>query len=699
MSNLLTYRVLLDPNPSPEILVLSPVLLVLPLFFVEKREKKFRRLAQMLWPFLLMYPLLLFAGNDFFFMPLSVILFGWTAFRAGSMILGPLYRKKIKGKHFRTGWIPCFVGILYVAAVFWGVSLQVRAHRSMFLLYSDWGIYGESYLNLLKTGGPAWWNWLSTGAHWNPLVNLVLTGAMWIHPKADTIFVMNSAVIYSAVPLAYALSRVCGLSRWTGLFFALAALMNPTFSHMNLTMVYGFHPINFFIPLLLLFFLFREKRSRAGMGIVFFLSLMIQETVLIFWFGYGLYLLTRRQWRSGAALSVFSAAGFFCLSSWILPRICNMESYPQMLMFNALGSTPAEVVLAPVLKAGVFWSTCFQWQNFAFLLTLLLPFFFCVWGYPVLMISVVPLLGGIFIRPGTDVKSVVFQYGVETSVLLLSLAILNLGRLRKKEPSRFVTALNVGMKKYPSENLWLGLCSATAVTVLCAYHCFGLTAFLGKHTDRSFFQEMDSRVLIREMKTYIPPGSRVLTTERLRTHFLFDYPAALFDVRKKTGDVIILNLHDSMMDPPEKLEKIRREIAADKRIVPVMTFSNGNRQFVLFHVVNPLNAVPVRRLPVSSFEEFDSLGIPIPETDPHIAGRYVHSEGKHLFLWQIRKTPDYDADIHVYLENQYGTIPYLQTFGFGLFPAYSLEPGSVFQFELNAPDVRNISMYAVNPMG
>lgn len=84
------------------------------------------------------------------------------------------------------------------------------------------------------------------------------------------------------------------------------------------------------------------------------------------------------------------------------------------------------------------------------------------------------------------------------------------------------------------------------------------------------------------------------------------------------------------------------------------------------------------------------MGVPVPETDPHFAGRYVHSEGKHLFLWQIRKTPEYDVDIHIYLENQYGTFPYLQTFGFGLFPAYSLEPGSVFQFEVNAPDVRNI---------
>ncbi|OQA88889.1 MAG: hypothetical protein BWY31_00074 [Lentisphaerae bacterium ADurb.Bin242] len=690
MSNLLSYQVYLHRNPVSEYFVFLPVFLILPFLFREKREQNFRRLAQVLCPLLLFYPLLLFAWDNFFFLPLSLILFGWAAFRAGSMAAGPLRRKWEKDRHFSSAWIPYLVGGLYVAGVLWGVSMQVRAHKAMFLLYSDWGTYADSYLNLLKTGGPAWWNWLSTGAHWNPLVNLVMTGAIWIHPRAETIFVMNSAVIYSAVPLAYALSRAAGLSRGMGLFFAIAALLNPTFSHMNLTMFYGFHPVNFAIPLLLLFFLFREKGSRLGMGMVFFLSLMVQETMMIFWFGYGLYLLSRRQWRTGLPLTLFTLFGFFLLSSWILPRICDTDVYPQMLMFHSLGSTPAEVVLSPFQKASAFWSICFQWQNFAFLLTLMIPFFFCVWMSPSMLLAVVPLLAGICLRPSPDVKSVVFQYGVETSTLLLALAVLNVGRIMRKEHSRFPALLNAGMKRYPPKTLGLALCIATGITVLGAYYCFGMTKFIGKHTLESFFQDTDESVLIREMKSLVPPGSRVLSSERLRTHFLFDFSTDIFTVSRKTNDVLVMNLHDSMMDSPDKVEKVRRGIAFDRKVIPLAAYSSNNQQFVLFRIADPMNALPAGKLPKSSFMEFDSIGIPILESDPHFAGRYVHSGGNYLFLWQIRKTPEYDVDVSVLLECPYGTIPCLRAFGFGLFPAYSLEPGSVFRFEVNVPDVRNI---------
>lgn len=695
MTNLLSYQVEVEQNPIPEYLAIMPVFLLLPLFFAEDRERKLRRLAQVLSPLLLLYPLLWFAWDNFFFLPLSLILFGWSAFRACSMFSGVLYWKWARGRHFHSAWIPVLVGMLYVVGIFWGFSMQAQAYRSMFLLYSDWGTYADGYLNLLKTGGPAWWNWLSTGAHWNPFVNLVMTGAMWIYPRAETVFAMNSIVIYSAVPLSYVLGRAGGLSRGISLFFAVAAFLNPSYSHMNLTLFYGFHPVNFIIPLLLLFFLFREKNSRLGMGIVFCLTLMVQETMMIFWVGYGLYLLVRREWRIGLALILFSSLGFVFLSSWVLPRICGTNVYPLSFLFDTLGRTPAEIALSPIHKASVFWSTFFQWQNFAFLLTLMIPFFFCLWVSPSMMIAMVPLLAGIFMRSSIEVKSIMFQYGVETTTLFLALALLNVCRTMRKEPSRLPSLLNVGMKKYPSKTLALALCAATAVTVLGAYQCFAMTKFIGKCTLDNLFPESDVTDLIREMKEIIPPGSRILSTERLRAHFMFDFPTDRFTASRRPGDILILNFYDVMMNDRKTLERVRREIAFDKRVVPLMTCLKNDQQFIVCRVMDSVNVSMIRKLPVVEFAEFDSLGVPIPETDPHFAGRYVNMNGKYLFRWQIRKTPEYDVDIKVFLECSHGTVLHRQAFGFGLFPAYSLEPGSVFQFEVNLPGVRNIQVEVV----
>ena len=94
----------------------------------------------------------------------------------------------------------------------------------------------------------------------------------------------------------------------------MAAALSPVFGNLNLCIFYGFHPIYFAIPALLLFFIFRAGNNRPGMILCMFATMMMKETMMIFWTGYGLWLLTRRGGKTriaGGVLTVFSLFGFF----------------------------------------------------------------------------------------------------------------------------------------------------------------------------------------------------------------------------------------------------------------------------------------------------------------------------------------------------------------------------------------------------
>lgn len=118
----------------------------------------------------------------------------------------------------------------------------------------------------------------SAAAHWNGAVNLLMSAAIRLVPAPETIFLLNSVMIFSAVPLVYLLGRRLKLPVATALVFALFFLFSPVVSNQPLSLFYGFHPVNLLPALFLLFFLFRERRQYAAAGAVMLLTLFVQET-------------------------------------------------------------------------------------------------------------------------------------------------------------------------------------------------------------------------------------------------------------------------------------------------------------------------------------------------------------------------------------------------------------------------------------
>lgn len=692
-TDMLNYQIRINHSPIAWGWCFFGLLPLLLLFFCKNRQKNLVRWSRASLPLLILLPVALFLNDRFFSLPLTLLILGWTAFRFGCLYGGAF--RKMHGclrqmPELKTA-APWLVALLYLSAVSWGFYMQYHAYRSFFLCYADWGTYADAYMKLAYAGGSIG-NWLSSGLHWNPGVNLLMAFLMKLCPLPEFIFFLNAAILYSTAPLAYLFCRKQGLSYGYALLFAVAAILNPVFSNQSLSLFYSFHPINFIVPLLLGFFLFRKTGNKIGMGITFVLSLLVQETVFIFWIGYGVFFLCRRRWISGVALILFSISFFILIVNIILPRIAGTNAYPlTSFLFEGLGNSPAEIVLSPILRPKAFWAICFQWQNFAFLLTLLTPFFFCIWMFPSMLIAVAPLLAGVCLRPSADVKSVVLQYGIDSMVLFLVLAVINLRRLLDGDRSILPGLLNLGLKKRVPRRVLAGAAvSATIVTVLGSYYCFGMTAYFGKYNFRRIAEMPDGTALIREIKAKIPKHSRVLTTMRLRGHFLFEFPTEYFNVPRKTGDVLILDLTDSDFDSSGELERVRREIAADKRIVPLLTIPWNFKQFVVF-LVGKTSGTDIF-LPKMSIPEFDKIGRHLPSESKHFATRYLYDEKKHTFFLQVRETPDYDTDVKITLQGDFGVISRIYTFGFGIFPAYASPPGTFFTFSLSAPAPKKVSI-------
>ena len=156
----------------------------------------------------------------------AFLLTGWGACRYASNLAGG--ETALSGKapllSPRTG---AALAVLFgMLGVFWGFHLQRTAGNTLFLFYHDWGEYAEHYRRLAFSADIRPIDWLVGGGHWNGAVNLLMSAAIRLVPAPETIFLLNSVMIFSAVPLVYLLGRRLKLPVATALVFALFFLFS-----------------------------------------------------------------------------------------------------------------------------------------------------------------------------------------------------------------------------------------------------------------------------------------------------------------------------------------------------------------------------------------------------------------------------------------------------------------------------------------
>lgn len=557
----------------------------------------------------------------------------------------------------------CAVAVAWTGAAVlagWGYFLQIKALDTQYFIWSDWNHYAEHYQHLLS-GKAAFIHWFSGAGHWNFGVNLLMTAALKIWYAPDMIFLINAICIASTVPLGYFFCRKCGLNNWLSLIFLPLTALNPVLSNQYLSLFYGFHPIIFFIPVIFGFFIARECGCRWMMTVMFLLSLMIQETVCIFWAGYAIYLLCCKKWKSALILFGAMAGTFFFFSSVVIPAAHDVVNYSQMFKYLHLGNSLFEVMLSPVRRPAEFWGTIFERSSICLGLSLLVPLFWGVIFKPAMLLALVPILAGVVLQGSADVKSIMLQYGLECTVFGMIVMVLNWKRI------------------YPE----LRRPSALAVLVATCLSGWLLGMLPGRNGEFDRLMERpDGRGLINYFDQAAQGAKRIVATGRLRGQFQFMYPSAFYYNGYRPGDVILLDLHDSAFDRPDELEKFRRQLAADRRVVPVLHFIWENHTIVMFRVLDKAVELPgIGWLRPVADADFARAGGMVRSDGGEYELRYALINGKNVYRVRLNKAVGQDIEFSIWQRDiRGGESEAVVLFGNGLFPAYSVKPGTMFEF-------------------
>ncbi len=642
-----------------------------------------RRLNRALFPLLIPVPFLMLFPSNYFCLLMPILAWGISAYRLG-VTFQPRILRYLRRLSPSWGFLVAIIGFL--GTVYWHWYIQNSAYNRFFLFYNDWGEYSDCYMRLAWRGANSWSDFLALAGHWNPLPNVVMTLILGIHASAKSVFAINALLIASSVPLIYWLARSARLRPAPSLCFMAIAFLNPVLNGQSLSMFYGYHPINFLVPLLAMFFICRFRGCLPGMIVCFVLTLLVQETVMIFWMGYALYWLIKRRWLAGVALFIFGVVGFLVLTMLIMPSLLgDGDGYSQMFHFAHLGNSPLEVLGSPILRPAVFWRTVFQWQNFAFALSLLLPLAFSVLIDPRLAVATLPLLAGVCLQHSPDWKNVVMQYGLEISMLLLIVSVRNAARLQTGRRAILLSFVGSGLpwRKHASVQLY-GLCLGTLTLTLGSYFLFGHYA-IGRMQSYP-----DAREVIRAIRSEVPSGGRVVATVRERAQFLFRNPTVGLDAKLRTGDTIILDLIGRAIGRIE-LEQYRAKLAIKPEIMPVTAFQCGLDWLGVYRVV-PAGTpkIPLPFLATMTLEQFVRAGRIIEQDNPDF-GVCLSKETWSATPWlmvRLLRPVDYDVFIEIGMEGE-RKAPLMVPFANGLVPAYAAKLGEVFLVQVPETIVEN----------
>lgn len=656
------YRAVPAASPGPLWFILAALIAAAVVGAFGKLEACGKAFA----PALLLYPLLL-PPPSFPILAATLAVTGWCLYRASSersLLPSPPKNAAV--------WL---AAALSLAAALWSFTLQERAYRSLFLAYQDWGEYAECYLALAR-GGVPWRAYLAQAGHFNFLPNVVMSLLLRLHREPETIFAVSALLSGSLPFLSYLLAREHRLPAGGALLCALAAALNPVLVNQSLSFFYGFHPVLFQGPLLLGFFIMAHRRNKIGMAAFFILSMLVQETAAVLWFGGGLYLLTRRRYLAGTLLATGCVAYFLIVTNlgmrFVHPGVTN----PQMFHYSRLGDTPLEVLLSPFLRPGAFLSTLFDLRNWYFTAALALPFM-TLFDWKKLVFSL-PLWAGVVMQSSPDVKNPSMQYGFELTVLGLAFAIQLAGK--KLEDGEATSRVRAGLR------------GMAAMALLCSLFYARLP--IGKYSAAEVFAMPDATATLEFLRDFAADGSRMIATKRLRSHFMFDLRTAPPDAERQTGDTVILDLGEKM----EPVDVFRRELVADERAIPVSSKNFYGRQFAVWRIAPP--GTPRPKLPFLreiGEAEFSRLGVEIPQNDPAFSARLVRTpRGSALLLIRLRERADHDVEINLSLRRNGRATTRRLYFGDGVYPAYCARPGEVYLTELPGafPDTAALELSA-----
>jgi uncharacterized membrane protein len=240
-------------------------------------------------------------------------------------------RQKKQGSFWKPSWGEafCIIGVILYTVVFF--ALQVRLYEGLHmgtgdLAFHEQALYRTLHGEFLRTtvgAGVRLAEHRVVFADHLFLILLLVLPFYALIPHAYTLFFLQASVAALGGLAIFLIARNKLQSEWMAICFALSYLLYPPLQWATLNrFVYGFHPENFFPPLLLFAWYFLEKRRLCLSAPFFLLSLTVKEhyALLLACLGLYLFLFDKRNRRIGLAMFSLSTLWFMAATQWVIPH-------------------------------------------------------------------------------------------------------------------------------------------------------------------------------------------------------------------------------------------------------------------------------------------------------------------------------------------------------------------------------------------
>ncbi|MEI8247007.1 MAG: DUF2079 domain-containing protein [Lentisphaerota bacterium] len=341
-------------------LVLVPVILIFSAVII----KPPRMFSIALLPWALYIPLLAFELNIFSIIAF-ILLNGITVCRVVLLLPVSRFAAGIATAGGERLWL--ILATLFTAAfTALGVYMSHVALKVQFLCFGDWGIFTEVAANTLN-GNFLLCNWHGGinffSHHFMPGFFVLFTPLIWLFNTPYTTIIFGALTLWGSAMLIYYFARTKRLSPVYAFCLAMTYLLYPSLSNLNISIFYGFHVIYLFIPVFILFYIFHEREKYMIAFLIFLYSLTIQETVGVFWVGWGAVQFLSGKKKDGIIYAVIGAAFFIICIKLIIPA-CGVTQYIYVQeRYSHLGSGIWEIIFSPVMKPYAFWGSFFHGEK------------------------------------------------------------------------------------------------------------------------------------------------------------------------------------------------------------------------------------------------------------------------------------------------------------------------------------------------
>ncbi len=440
-----------------------------------------------------------------------------------------------------------WAGLVWLASLvlgLWYVFQSLQAYNHFMLGFNDFGHFAQRIANtwagrgfLMETPSlPPFWD------HFNP--GLALLTPLWgLWPDPRLFMVLQAACIVLSAPILYAIARQLQATKVEGAMWAIAYLLYPPISQLNLSFSYGWHPVSLALPLLFLALLLLLKGRRIGALVAVILAASFREDVVVivgclaaamtFQSGW-----LHRQRHRGESPSPRSSvlADMLPWWAWLAVNLAAIVVFAliyefagfrefQVSRFERLGDSTWAVAASPVLRPVAFWGTVFSPESIYFVLALFLPLGLrSLWrGRWILLATALPL--GVLVawghRPAT---SIAFQYTTTFLPILFVSALIGsripLGRMDSESVTGPLwRATAAALAGCIAASLWLGSspwCRNTLTdTIAQTYANAGMEQFQDRLPGTEGIRALHHAVALVDRE-----DARVLATGRIAAHFV-----------------------------------------------------------------------------------------------------------------------------------------------------------------------------------